>query len=203
MASVSSLTTALGGAVAALAGALVLTSCSSSSSTPTASTNAPVSQPESLSATTAASTSEQQSSSPATGNGACSYLTVAQASQLAGSPVKAGVERHAQVDPITFAYCDYIFDPGNAPGVSVAVADLPGDPESLFQQFRAEKQGSDSDFQDVPGVGDAAFYADQNLNILLGDKGVVIYVGRATGSPRGPGAIPDEKAAAEIILPQL
>jgi len=40
---------------------------------------------------------------------------------------------------VTFEYCDYIFDPGNAPGVTVAVADLGSSGVSFFDQFRQSK----------------------------------------------------------------
>jgi hypothetical protein len=182
----------------------LLAACSSSK-TGSGDSTAPVSEPAQASSpagpsTPAAGTSGSSDAAPA--SGACQYLTVDQASDLAQSPVRAGVERSLSSGPVTFDYCDYIFDPGNAPGVTVAIAHLSGDPQALFDEFRQSKQ-SDSDFQDVAGVGDAAFYADQNLNILAGDTGVIIYVGRANGTPRGPAGIPDEKAAADIILPQL
>ena len=48
-----------------------------------------------------------------------------------------------------------------------------------------------------------AFFSGQNLNVRKGDKGVILYVGRATGSPRGVGALADEKKLAELVLPQL
>jgi hypothetical protein len=105
--------------------------------------------------------------------------------------------------PVTFDYCDYIFDPGNAPGVSIAVAHLSGDPKALFQQFRAEKQATDRNFTDVAGVGDAAFYANENLNVLKGNMGLIVFVGRANGIPRGTAGLPDEKAAAALILPRF
>lgn len=151
------------------------------------------------------------SSSPATivapaaaaaGPGACKYVTTAQASGFAGSPVKAGVSRSLATGPVTFEYCDYIFDPGNAPGVTVAVADLGTSGVSLFDQFRQSKTTAD-EFQAVPGIGDEAFYGSGNLNVRKGNKGLIVFVGRTNSSPRGAGAIPDETQLAALILPQL
>ena len=150
------------------------------------------------------------SSSPATiaapaaaaGPGACKYVTTAQASGLAGSPVKAGVTRTLATGPVTFEYCDYIFDPGNAPGVTVAVADLGNSGPALFDQFRQSKTTAD-EFQAVSGIGDEAFYGSGNLNVRKGNKGLIVFVGRNNASPRGARAIPDETQLAALILPQL
>ena len=136
------------------------------------------------------------------GPGACRYLTTAQASGLAASPVKPGVTRTLATPPVTFEYCDYIFDPGNSPGVTVAVADLGTNGASLFAQFRQSKATAD-EFQEVPGVGDEAFYGSGNLNVRKGNKGLILFVGRSNSLPRGAGAIPDEKQLAALILPQL
>jgi hypothetical protein len=141
-------------------------------------------------------------SAASAGTGACKYVTTAQASTLATSPVKAGVARTLSSPPVTFDYCDYIFDPGNAPGVTVAVADLGTSGASLFAAFKASK-ASENDHQVVSGVGDEAFFSGQNLNVRKGNKGLILFVGRATGSPRGVGALADEKRLAELVLPQL
>ncbi len=141
-------------------------------------------------------------SSGTVGTGACKYVTVAQASALATSPVKPGVNRSVPNGPVTFDYCDYIFDPGNSPGVLVAVADLQGNGPALFAAYR-QSESTESDFQAVSGVGDEAFFAGTNLNVRKGDTGLILFVGRATGFPRGVDALPDEKQLAAIILPQL
>ena len=99
------------------------------------------------------------------------YVTIAQASGLATSPVKPGVPRSLASGPLTFEYCDYIFDPGNAPGVMVA------------------------------GVRDEAFYGSGNLNVRKGNKGLIVFVGRINSQPRGPKALPDEKQLAALICP--
>lgn len=169
---------------------------------------------ESSTATTAASAGTTPSTAPVTsvavtpapsaggGSGACRYVTTAQAAGLAASPVKAGVARSLPTGPVTFEYCDYIFDPGNAPGVTVAVADLGTSGVSFFDQFRQSKKSSD-EFQEVPGVGDEAFYGSGNLNVRKGNKGLILFVGRINSQPRGAKAVPDEKQLAALVLPQL
>ena len=143
-------------------------------------------------------------SPPATGAGpgACRYVTTAQASGLAASPVKPGIPRSLASGPVTFEYCDYIFDPGNAPGVTVAVADLGSSGVAFFDQFRQSKLSAE-EFQEVAGVGDEAFYGSGNLNVRKGNKGLILYVGRNNSLPRGAKALPDEKQLAALVLPQL
>lgn len=155
--------------------------------------------------TTAATTPSVSPTSPAAtavGAGACQYVSVAQASTLAQTAVKAGVNRSLTTGPVTFDYCDYILDPGNSPGVTVAVADLQGNGPALFAAYK-QSEASESDFQDVAGVGDEAFFAGTNLNVREGDTGLILFVGRTNSYPRGADAIPDEKALAALILPQL
>jgi hypothetical protein len=137
----------------------------------------------------------------AVGKGACKYVTTAQATALAGSPVKPGVAKSLPSGPVTFNYCDYIFDPGNAPGVTVAIADLHGNGAALFAQFRASEQGQ-SDYQEVSGVGDEAFYSNGNVNVRKGDTGLIVYVGRISSAPRGTDAIPDETRLAKLVISQ-
>jgi hypothetical protein len=183
--------------------AVVLAGCGGSSS-PEAQPSSQTTAPAAASTTVAAAvTTPTTAAATATGSGsACRYVTTAQASALAMSPVKAGVGRSLPSGAITFDYCDYIFDPGNSPGVLVAVANLGSGAAGLFAQFKQSKL-SESDHQVVAGVGDEAFFAGQNLNVRKGDKGVILFVGRATGFPRGAGALPDEKRLAELVLPQL
>ena len=165
-------------------------------------TTSPVTTAASATATTTRPSAVTTAPPAATGTGACKYVTTAQASALATSPVKSGVSRSLATGPVTFDYCDYIFDPGNAPGVTVAVANLGSDGATLFAQFRQSKV-SESEYQLVSGVGDEAFFAGQNLNVRKGGTGLILYVGRSTGSPRGVDALPDEKRLAELIIGQL
>jgi hypothetical protein len=165
-------------------------------------TTSPVTTAPSATVTTTRPVTATTAPPVATGTGACKYVTTAQASAFATSAVKPGVSRNLTTGPVTFDYCDYIFDPGNAPGVTVAVASLGSDAATLFTQFRQSKV-SESEYQAVSGVGDEAFFAGQNLNVRKGDKGLILYVGRSTGLPRGVDALPDEKRLAELIIGQL
>jgi hypothetical protein len=180
---------------------LVANACGSSEDGSTG-TNASGSAGTPTSASSANSVVTPTVAPAAAGPGACKYLTTAQAAGLAGSPVQPGVTRSLATPPVTFEYCDYIFDPGNAPGVTVAVADLGSNGVSLFAQFRQSKATAD-EFQEVAGVGDEAFYGSGNLNVRKGNKGLILYVGRTNSLPRGARAIPDEKQLAALILPQL
>ena len=161
--------------------------------------SSPPTEPSDVTTTSIAETAEPSSVAAA---GACQYVSVEEASSLAASPVKPGVGRSSTTDSVTFEYCDYIFDPGNAPGVSVAVADLGSNSASLFSQFR-ESKSSESEYQAVTGVGDEAFFAGQNLYVRKGSKGLILYVGRTNSSPRGVDALPDERKLAELVLTKL
>lgn len=138
----------------------------------------------------------------AAGEGACRYVSAQEAAGLATSAVKPGVSRTIASGSITFEHCDFIFDPGNSPGVTIAVAELGAQSKTLFAQYKQSK-ASDSDHQSVPGVGDEAFFAGQNLYVLTGDTGLILFVGRANGSPRGPDGIADEKKLAELVIGRL
>jgi hypothetical protein len=187
------------GTIAMMAIGIVANACGGSGDSPTA-TNASGSADAPSSVSPAPSVATPAAA--AAGPGACKYLTTTQASGLAASPVQPGVARSLATPPVTFDYCDYIFDPGNAPGVTVAIADLGTNGASLFGQFRQSKATAD-EFQEVAGVGDEAFYGSGNLNVRKGNKGLILFVGRINSLPRGAKAIPDEKLLAAMILPQL
>ena len=178
-------------AIATLSQACGSTSESSTATTAAASTAAPT-----------PSVATSSAPSAGAGAGACRYVTTTQASGLATSPVKPGVARSLASGPVTFEYCDYIFDPGNAPGVTVAVADLGSNGVAYFDQFRQSKASSE-EFQPVAGVGDEAFYGAGNLNVRKGNKGLILFVGRINSLPRGAKALPDEKQLAALVLPQI
>jgi hypothetical protein len=144
-------------------------------------------------------------SSAAVGEGACKYVSAAQASALVTSPVKPGVTSSQTTGSVTFDYCTYVLDPGNSPGVLIAIADIPGNGAAGFAAFKQD-QSQKSDFQDVPGVGDEAYFAGENLYVRKGNTGLILFVSQGNrngGYPRGTEGIPDEKALAAIILPQL
>ena len=138
----------------------------------------------------------------ATSSGACKYVTTSQASELAGSAVKAGTARSLSQGPVTFSFCTYTFDPGSSPGVNVAVGDLAGKGPEYFAQFRAQQESS-SYYTVVDGVGDEAFFANGNLNIRKGNTGLILFVGRSSGLPRNLAGLSDEKALASLVLAQL
>lgn len=180
----------------------VLAGCGGSES-PAVDQGSDTTMPSSRSTSAPAAAVTTVPSAPAgAGGGACRYVTTAQAAGFAMSPVKPGVNRSLPFGPVTFDYCDYIFDPGNSPGVLVAVADLGAGGPALFAQFKQSK-ASEADHQAVTGVGDEAFFSGQNLNVRKGNTGLILFVGRNSGSPRGIGALPDERRLAELILPQL
>lgn len=179
--------------------AALATACGGEGESVTATTAGSAGAPSTAPITSAAAT---PAPAAAGGSGACRYVTTTQASGLAASPVKPGVARSLATGPVTFDYCDYIFDPGNAPGVTVAVANLGSSGVAFFDQFRQSKASAD-EFQEVPGVGDEAFYGSGNLNVRKGNKGLIVFVGRINSLPRGAKALPDEKQLAALILPQL
>ena len=183
--------------------ATLASACGGEGESVTATTAASAGTPSTAPVTSAPVTSATKPAPAAAGgSGACRYITTTQASGLATSPVKPGVARSLATGPVTFEYCDYIFDPGNAPGVSVAVADLGSSGVAFFDQFRQSKASAE-EFQEVPGVGDEAFYGSGNLNVRKGNKGLIVFVGRINSLPRGAKALPDEKQLAALILPQL
>jgi hypothetical protein len=86
--------------------------------------------------------------------------------------------------------------------VLVAVADLKGNGPAFFAAFEQDKV-DDSDYQKVSGVGDEAFFAGTNLHVRKGNTGLILFVGRTDGSPRGIDALDDEKQLAQLILGKL
>src|SRR5215210_1751548 len=138
--------------MAVIAIAVLASACGGSDESSTA-TTASGSVGTSSTAAPGSSVATTSAPSASAGPGACKYVTTPEASALAASAVKPGVTRSLNSGPVTFEYCDYIFDPGNAPGVTVAVADLGSSGPSLFDQFRQSKATAD-EFQAVPGIGD-------------------------------------------------
>lgn len=81
--------------------AILANGCGSSGESSTATTP---SSPAATSATVAPATAVATSApSAVAGPGACKYVTTAQASGLAASPVKAGVSRSATTGPVTLS----------------------------------------------------------------------------------------------------
>ena len=187
--------------IAAAVIAVVFVGCGGSPAPQADPTRASV-EPPAVDQSAASDTADDASAPSDSTVGACKFVTTAEASALAGSAVKPGAPGSFGNGPVTFESCDYIFDPGNAPGVTVAVADLGGGSQELFAQFRQSK-ASESGYQAIGGVGDEAFFAGQNLYVRAGDKGLILYVGRSSSAPRGVDAIPDEKKLAASVLARL
>lgn len=135
------------------------------------------------------------------GSGACRLLSTAEAAQVAGTAVQPGTEKAIPLGPVTASYCFYLFNPGNAPAVLVAVFKLGGAGRSLFDQFRQDKK-SESDYQEVGGVGEEAFFASGNLNLRKGETGLILSV-QKMGPPRGIAGLADDKRLAALVLSRL
>jgi hypothetical protein len=117
--------------------------------------------------------------------------------------VKPGVVRSLNQGPVTFSSCTYTFDPGNSPGVNVAVADMAGHGPTYFAQFRAAQKQSSLYYKVVDGVGDEAFFANGNLNIRKGNTGLILFAGRNSGYRCNLAGLPEEKPLAAVVLGQL
>lgn len=121
---------------------------------------------------------------------------------MAGTAVQPGKERSVPFGPgITASYCFYNFSPGNAPAVLVAVAELGSASKTLWNQYR-QSEMSQSDFQEIGGVGDEAFYNDGNLHVRQGATGLILSVAKV-GAPRGIEALDDIKRLAALVLPRV
>jgi len=138
------------------------------------------------------------------GPGACGYVTTAQASGLAASPVMPGVTKSVPFGPFTMELCEYNFEATSSAGVRVGVTDFGTDSASFFDEVRQADQ-EEGEYQEVAGVGDEAYYVAGNLEVRKGDKVLTLFVGRndPTGPPRLAAALPDEKQLAALVLPQL
>lgn len=135
------------------------------------------------------------------GSGACGLVSTAEAAQLADTAVQPGTEKSIPFGPATAHYCFYNFKPGNAPAVLVAVFELGSAGRTLFEQFRQDKK-SESDFQEVGGVGDEAFFGSGNLNLRKGGTGLILSV-QKMGPPRGIAGLDDDKRLAALVLSRI
>lgn len=140
------------------------------------SSTTPASAPASSPAATAPATKGQGGGG---GPGACHLISTAEAAQLAKTAVQPGVEKSLPAAPgITASYCTYAFQPGNAPAVLIAV--YKAAPSVLAQARQAD--ASESDFQEVSGVGDEAHQCcGGNLKVRVGDTGLVLSIGQRNG----------------------
>lgn len=146
-----------------------------------------------------ATTAPTTTPAPVGGSGACSLITQDEATAALGTPVPTGSETTASIPvegmgSIEAKYCMY--------GSEVALArfDLGSAGESLFAQYK-QSLTSESDFEEVSGVGDEAFFAKGQLAVRQGDTGLIVDVGQNTGSI--PGEQEKEKSLAMAALGRL
>jgi hypothetical protein len=98
------------------------------------------------------------------------------------------------VGPVEAQYCSYGSD------VFLASFDLGSAGSTIFGQYR-QSLSSESDYQEVSGVGDEAFFAKGQLALRQGDTGLIVDVGQNTGSV--PGEQEKEKSLAAAALARL
>jgi hypothetical protein len=133
------------------------------------------------------------------GSGACALVTQQEAGSVLGTSVPVGRNINASlpingVGSIETQTCLYGSE------VLVARFDLGNAGASLFAQYR-QSLTSGSDFQEVSGVGDEAFFAKGQLAVRQGNIGLIIDVGQNTGSI--PGEQEKEKSLALAALARL
>ena len=139
--------------------------------------------------TGATSPSSPSTASPTTppaqgsGSGACARVTQDEAATALGSQVPAGIDTTAALPvqgagSIDAQYCSYGSE------VLVARFDLGSAGAALFAAYK-QSLSSESDFKEVSGVGDEAFFAKGQLAVRQGGTGLIIDVGQNTGSVTG------------------
>ncbi len=130
--------------------------------------------------------------------GACGLITRQEAARALDTPVPAGIDKAADIPmqgaSVKAQYCFYGSE------VSLARFDLGPNAASLFEQYRTSLT-SDSDYQSVSGVGDAAFVAKGQLAIRKGSTGLIVDVGQARGG--GEKERKAEKALALLALGRM
>jgi len=131
-------------------------------------------------------------------SGACALITRDEAARALGAPVPLGTEQAMSFPVrgrvIPAEYCLY--------GAEVIVArfDMGPDAETAFQEYRKSLAALD-DYQNVSGVGDAAFAAKGQLAVRRGQTGLIIDVGQARGG--GDAELAAERALAMLALGRL
>jgi hypothetical protein len=117
------------------------------------------------------------------GTGACTLVTQDEAAAALGMPVPAGSATTASfpiegVGTIQAEYCSFGSE------VLLARFDLGSAGSTLFATYR-QSLTSESDYQEVSGVGDEAFFAKGQLAVRQSDTGLIVDVGQNTGSISG------------------
>ena len=132
------------------------------------------------------------------GSGPCSLVTQDEAAEVYGSPVPASTERSFSFPVGDASLDEQVCMFGSE--VLLARIDMGSAASTLFAQYKASLQG-ESDFEEVSGVGEEAFFAKGQLNVRQGNTGLIVDIGQNTGSV--PGEQDKEKALAAIALGRL
>lgn len=179
----------------------VLAGCGSGSSSPQTTGTTPTATSGRIVATP---TTAQGASTPTllTPN-SCNLATTAQASAILGATAQAhSIGIIHSIIPVDF--CQYTTTAGPPPGpaadLGVGVASDPTSAQTLFTEAQQQAKAQDpSTYQDVSGLGDAAFTATHALYVLKGKSILVILVFYVPSS----NPLPDEKLFAQAALPNV
>jgi hypothetical protein len=132
------------------------------------------------------------------GSGPCALVTQDEATQVFGSTVPPSSRRSVSFSVGGTTIEEQVCFFGSE--VIVARFDLGSAASGLFAQYR-DSLSSESDFEQVSGVGDEAFFAKGQLNLRQGGTGLIVDVGQNTGQTSDEQA--KEKALAAIALGRL
>lgn len=152
-------------------------------------------------ATSSAATSATTSPTPpaeGNGSGACALVTQDEAAEVLGSSIPPPSESTFSIPVGGASIEEQVCLFGS--GVLVARLDLGSAAPTLFAQYRASLE-SESDFEQISGVGEEAFFAKGQLALRQGDTGLIVDVGQNLGTT--PGEQEKEKALAAIALGRL
>ena len=134
-----------------------------------------------------------QNAPPAGALEACSLLTKAEVSAAAGSTATAtapGTPLNAGPNRLQSSSCQFKNDAG-MPLVDVAWSKGAG-AKGIFDSLR---QLAGSAAQDVPGLGDSAYYANFAVTTLKGDNVVIVSLFSIATKPSSDAVVPLAKAA--------
>lgn len=138
---------------------------------------------------------------PVTTSGACTLVTTAQASAVLGGSVQAHDLGIVRDGPVTEHACVYVVPPnGAAATLGVYVAPNSTTAQTAFAELRQQQKAAHpTRFQDISGLGDAAF---TNGSLLYAIKGSTILGVGVQGVP-SPSILPDEQQFAQDALPNV
>jgi hypothetical protein len=132
------------------------------------------------------------------GSDACTLVTQDEAAEVLGSSVPPPSEDTFSIPVGGTTLEEQVCLFGSQ--VLVARFDLGGVASALFDQYRASLQ-SESDFEEVSGVGEEAFFAKGQLALRQGETGLIVDVGQNLGTT--PDEQEKEKALAAIAIGRL